>query len=61
MIGLVAQPPAITAAKQLKLTRAARHYLAGQNDDLPCRFDAILISGERKNEIEWIRNAFDES
>lgn len=51
----------ITAAKQLKLTRAARHYLAGCEGDFPCRFDAILISGERENEIEWIRNAFDES
>ncbi|QOJ08696.1 YraN family protein [Nitrosomonas sp. H1_AOB3] len=50
----------ITAAKRLKLTRAARHYLAEHEGDLPCRFDAILISGEWKNEIEWIRNAFDE-
>lgn len=50
----------ITATKQARLIRAARHYLAGQHDDLPCRFDAILISGERGNEIEWIRNAFDE-
>ncbi|SFU50144.1 putative endonuclease [Nitrosomonas eutropha] len=51
----------ITPVKQLKLTRAARHYLATHDDDFPCRFDAILISGERENEIEWIRNAFDES
>lgn len=51
----------ITPAKQLKLTRAARHYLATHDDDFPCRFDAILISGERENEIEWIQNAFDES
>lgn len=51
----------ITPAKQLKLTRAARHYLAAHDDDFPCRFDAILISGERENEIEWIRNAFDEN
>ncbi len=51
----------ITAAKRLKLTRAARHYLAEHESDLPCRFDAILISGERENKIEWIRDAFDES
>lgn len=50
----------ITAAKQTKLIRAARHYLARQDDDFPCRFDVILISGTRENEIEWIRNAFDE-
>lgn len=51
----------ITAAKQLKLTRTARYYLAEHEGDFPCRFDAILISGERGNKIEWIRNAFDES
>ena len=51
----------ITAAKRLKLTRAARHYLAKYDNDFPCRFDAILISGEQENEIEWIQNAFDES
>ncbi|MXS85928.1 YraN family protein [Nitrosomonas sp. HPC101] len=50
----------ITPAKQLRLTRAARHYLARQDDDLPCRFDAVLISGTRENDIEWIKNAFDE-
>ncbi len=50
----------ITATKQAKLIRAARHYLAGQDDDLPCRFDAILISGTQENDIEWIKNAFDE-
>jgi len=51
----------ITPAKQLKLTRAAHHYLAAHDDDFLCRFDAILISGEWENEIEWIRNAFDEN
>ncbi|HRN82934.1 MAG TPA: YraN family protein [Nitrosomonas europaea] len=51
----------ITAAKQLKLTRAARHYLAEYEGDFPCRFDAVLISGEQENDIEWIQNAFDES
>ncbi|CAD84630.1 MULTISPECIES: YraN family protein [Nitrosomonas] len=51
----------ITAAKQSRLIRTARHYLAGHEGDFPCRFDAVLISGNRENEIEWIRNAFDES
>lgn len=50
----------ITPAKQLKLTRTARHYLAGRGDDFPCRFDAILISGTQESEIEWLQNAFDE-
>jgi len=50
----------ITATKQTRLIRAARHYLARQHDDLPCRFDAVLIFSERENDIEWIKNAFDE-
>jgi len=49
----------ITLGKQAKLIQTARHYLARQNDDMPCRFDAILISGN--HEIEWIQNAFDET
>lgn len=48
----------ITAAKQAKLIQTARHYLSRHNADRPCRFDAILISGNL--EIEWIQNAFDE-
>jgi putative endonuclease len=51
----------ITTAKQAKLIRAAQHYLSRHNCDLPCRFDAILISGSKKDSIEWIQNAFDES
>jgi putative endonuclease len=51
----------ITTAKQVKLARAARHYLARCNDDFPCRFDVILISGNKDDEIEWIQNAFDET
>lgn len=47
----------ITPAKQAKLIQTAKHYLARQDDDMPCRFDAILISGN--HEIEWIQNAFD--
>jgi putative endonuclease len=49
----------ITAAKKLKLTRTARHYLS-QLPTLPqCRFDAVLIQGEPPR-IEWVRNAFGE-
>ncbi|HRQ04860.1 MAG TPA: YraN family protein [Nitrosomonas halophila] len=48
----------ITAAKQTKLIQTARHYLSRHEADQPCRFDAILISGNQ--EIEWIQNAFDE-
>lgn len=46
----------ITAAKQRKLTAAARMYLARFADDTPCRFDALLI--ESAGACEWIRDAF---
>jgi putative endonuclease len=48
----------ITAAKRAKLSRAARHYLAGVARAPACRFDALLVNG-RDNSIEWLKNAFD--
>lgn len=47
----------ITSAKQLKLLKAARHYLSRLRDVPQCRFDALVIDGEPPR-IEWIRNAF---
>lgn len=44
----------ITAAKRRRIVLAARHYLAGKAD-CDCRFDCVLIDGER---LEWIRDAF---
>jgi putative endonuclease len=49
----------ITAAKQVKLVRAARHYLADVGRPPPCRFDALLINGNT-HAIEWLKNAFAE-
>ena len=49
----------ITAAKRGKLTRAARHYLAGAARTPACRFDAVLITGTELA-LEWLKNAFDE-
>lgn len=49
----------ITAAKKLKLTRAARHYMSRLSTLPQCRFDAVLIEGEPPR-IDWIRNAFGE-
>ena len=49
----------ITAAKQLKLLRAARHYLSGTASAPPCRFDALLVNGN-DHSIEWLKNAFAE-
>ena len=44
----------ITAAKQRRIILAAQHYLAGQ-PECDCRFDCVLIEGER---LEWLKNAF---
>jgi putative endonuclease len=49
----------ITAAKRLKLLKAARHYMSRLRTLPQCRFDALLIEGEPPR-IEWIRNAFGE-
>ena len=49
----------ITYAKQRKLLRAARHYMAEQRRFPACRFDAVLLNGDTSN-IEWLRNAFGE-
>lgn len=50
----------ITPAKQSRLLRTARHYLSAINCEPPCRFDAILLSGDNGQEINWIKNAFGE-
>ena len=50
----------ITPAKQTKLVRTARHYLSEINNEPPCRFDVVLLSGDDGQEIEWIRDAFGE-
>ena len=49
----------ITAAKRRKLTRTARHYLAGVAKLPECRFDALLVSGAGHT-LEWLKNAFEE-
>ncbi|SFE54788.1 YraN family protein [Nitrosomonas sp. Nm166] len=49
----------ITSSKQIKLLRTARHYLSQLHTEPPCRFDAVLLSGNKMG-IEWIKNAFEE-
>lgn len=49
----------ITPAKQTRLIRTAQFYLAGLKPVPPCRFDAVLLSGNHSG-IEWIKNAFSE-
>jgi len=46
--------------KQQRLIAAARHYLAAQHIDCPCRFDVVAITGTPST-LEWLRNAFDTS
>ncbi|MEW5787032.1 MAG: YraN family protein [Pseudomonadota bacterium] len=46
----------ITAAKRARVVLAARHYLASQRLDRPCRFDAVLLDGAT---LEWLRGAFE--
>ena len=49
----------ITPAKRGRLLKTARHYLATVHPVPPCRFDAVLLTGESTH-IEWIRNAIEE-
>jgi putative endonuclease len=49
----------ITTAKRQKLIKTARHYLAGVTPLPPCRFDAVLVTGDPPR-IEWIRNAIED-
>jgi putative endonuclease len=43
----------ITPTKQARLILAARHWLA-RHGEAPCRFDCVLIDGER---VEWLKDA----
>ncbi len=47
----------ITTAKQKKLIKTAKHYLAQLEYEPYCRFDAIAIE-QHSNTLEWIQNAF---
>ena len=44
----------ITTTKQRRIVLAAQHYLAGK-PECDCRFDCVLIDGER---LEWLKDAF---
>jgi putative endonuclease len=47
----------INARKAALIRRAALHYLG--RDDLPCRFDAVLVEGaETKARVTWLQDAF---
>lgn len=47
----------INARKAALIRRAALHFLG--RDDLPCRFDAVLIEGSRaKPKVTWLQDVF---
>ena len=46
----------ITGVKQRRIVFAARHYLMKLRTWPPCRFDVVLVEGDR---IEWLQGAFD--
>lgn len=46
----------IGATKRRRIVFAAQHYLLRWPAPPPCRFDAVLIEGER---VDWLRAAFD--
>jgi len=53
---------AITPAKQARIARLAQQFLTARRlGDRPCRFDAVLISGEdpRSQRIELVTAAFE--
>jgi len=45
----------IDCRKQRRLIAAARHYLAGEGRERPCRFDVVAITA---GELQWLRDAF---
>ena len=50
----------ITAAKQRRLIRAARFYLARNRLSCPCRFDVLAVTGLPPHlEYDWVANAFE--
>jgi putative endonuclease len=48
----------ITAQKQQKLILTAEHFLQKNKINMPCRFDAVLMSKADAANMQWIRNAF---
>ena len=49
----------IDTRKQQRIIHTAQHYLANFARIPPCRFDVVLMGGEKGEEMEWLKNAFD--
>lgn len=50
----------IDTRKQTKICAAATHFLQFKqlNEQVPCRFDVVTITGHGLNRVEWIKDAF---
>ncbi len=48
----------ITPQKQARLVAAAQHYLASLPRTPPCRFDAVLLDGDKPP--QWLKNIIDQ-
>lgn len=49
----------VDRSKQLRLIRAARHFLSHRSDDMPCRFDVVSVARRHyRLRFDWIQNAF---
>ncbi len=46
--------------KQKKLIRTATYYLQQQAllDKVPCRFDVVSVTDDKKTKFQWIKDAF---
>ncbi len=44
----------ITVSKQRKLVKTASYYLLKLGRDVACRFDALIVDGEKN--CEWLKN-----
>jgi putative endonuclease len=60
--GFASPAETIDGRKQKRLVMASERFLQSRGllNDVPCRFDAVLICGTGEDrEFEWIRDAFE--
>lgn len=51
----------VTQKKQLRIIAAAKQYLQAYPRPPACRFDVVALDALDAHNIDWIRNAFDDS
>lgn len=52
--GINSSIESITYSKQQKLVKTAQYFLMKLGRDVNCRFDAVVLAGNRQ--IEWLKN-----